>query len=688
VTAAGEVGCHTLHAATGKVCSTLLPVEQNVALHDEDDSDKSTSEKSEKSNNLPTTAIGDPIFPQLGDIMAIEVTLRDGVTGALKPSDSVDAKIERVVDTAVASKEYNCVIVHMVVGCKTGHCVPSVACMQKLAKKYPKVVMPVVDACQMRGLTGLSVRRFLELGFSVITTGSKFYGGPPFSGAVLFPKAVADEFESNMKEFPQLRKAMQDSLLKGYLDACMVSDDLQTLQSVLPEKMNFGLLLRWTMALHNIEKVHSIPEERREEIINTWVQMVRTKIRQWPTDALSLLDHKTDGNVADTATEDTQQRRIMRASPSSNAIASQAQEEETPASPAGEDTDSQAEKAKEAQMEKAKANQIYGMGLPRTGTHSLAEALKHLGCRGLNKCVLTRSVVKHVPKSKTVNGYFDVDNSRFRDYQKAFDENPNAKFIVTTREHKAWVDSVKRWDEKNKDRDDLTDIPKIDEFQDEVTKFFVNRRAANQVIFIDLFKMKDHELWSKLMTFVIPDLAKPFDPTEFAFPRSVVQVDGNLTHGGPVVKMEADKPFTSAHDFELLPAQVNSIIPIELKRRWETPSGQTKYTRLSLVELKRVHACMARDCTTFRPAIESDAATTELLTRRMFIAQPVSLNWSHWQRRAYLGVVRIALGASNLIDAAMDENGTAALCEEHDQCMEKLALLLENWEVVKQWEVL
>merc|ERR1719181_2193593 len=64
----------------------------------------------------------------------------------------------------------------------------------------------------------------------------------------------------------------------------------------------------------------------------------------------------------------------------------------------------------------AKRNQIYGMGLPRTGTHSLAEALKHLGCRGLNKCVLTRSVVKHVPKSKKVTGYFDVDNSRFTGY--------------------------------------------------------------------------------------------------------------------------------------------------------------------------------------------------------------------------------------------------------------------------------
>ena len=34
----------------------------------------------------------------------------------------------------------------------------------------------------------------------------------------------------------------------------------------------------------------------------------------------------------------------------------------------------------------------------------------------------------------------------------------------------------------------------------------------------------------------------------------------------------------------------------------------------------------------------------EVLSRRCFIAQPVSLNWAQWSRKAYLGVLRLALG--------------------------------------------
>jgi len=45
----------------------------------------------------------------------------------------------------------------------------------------------VVDACQMR-IAPSVVRRYLRRGWPVIVTGSKFLGGPPFSGAVLLPR--------------------------------------------------------------------------------------------------------------------------------------------------------------------------------------------------------------------------------------------------------------------------------------------------------------------------------------------------------------------------------------------------------------------------------------------------------------------------------------------------------------------
>ena len=52
----------------------------------------------------------------------------------------------------------------------------------------PAAVDVIVDAAQAR-LSPARVRGYLRRGWPVIVTGSKFFGGPAFSGAVLFPKA-------------------------------------------------------------------------------------------------------------------------------------------------------------------------------------------------------------------------------------------------------------------------------------------------------------------------------------------------------------------------------------------------------------------------------------------------------------------------------------------------------------------
>jgi len=656
LTAAGELGSNTQMAATGKVCGDILPVHQLRDLRNAEDN--GSSPKRQRFSFIPkklttSSVIGetqpekcqpkklDNVFPLFGSIAAMEVPLRDEISGALVTPGVLDDKVTHIVTTAAASGQYKAVLLHMVIACKTGHCVPSVNCVQKLVGQFPEVV-PVVDACQMRGLTALSIRRLIKLDFILMCTGSKFYGGPPFSGAVIFPSKYTEELEDHLSKSVACRSCITNSLLSGYICATTVSRNWPELRALLPESPNFGLALRWSLALRHITKYHQIPEAKREDIIFGWVKGVRNLIRENKSGCIELLDKTADESVVD-----------------------------------GE----------------ALENQVYGIGLPRTGTHSMAEAMKLLGMSGMNSCMLTLSRVKHVtPEGQKVIGNFEIDNSLYRSYQKVFHEQPLSKFVLTTRDDKSYQDSVERWNEKNKARDDVSDIPSsASQFQNAVTEFFVHHRAAHRLLVVDVFKMPDDELWTKLLDFVSPASQGDdrFDPIAkgIPFPRAVVQVAGNLTHGkdSNVVKEMGDG--TSANDLELLAGQVNTIVPITLKKRILKNKGY-RCERLDLDELKRLHLLLALDCSVFYPRIpDLPVDQQRVLAKRCFIAQPVSLNLTAWGRAAYLGVLRLALGAVSIINAVERQQGAQELLEEDHLVMLKLELLLQQWDMTSKWNV-
>lgn len=59
----------------------------------------------------------------------------------------------------------------------------------------------VVDACQLRS-DAENIVEYASKGFITLVTGSKFYCGPPFSGAVLFPPAALAELEAGFEHLP------------------------------------------------------------------------------------------------------------------------------------------------------------------------------------------------------------------------------------------------------------------------------------------------------------------------------------------------------------------------------------------------------------------------------------------------------------------------------------------------------
>lgn len=111
---------------------------------------------------------GEPLVP----VEVVEVKVRDGVF--LRSAQCVEAEIAAAISERT--------LIHVVDGSKTGLRVPSANFAATLGQPV------LVDAAQGR----YAVRTHLDRGWMVSFTGSKFWGGPPFSGALLVPYAPPD----------------------------------------------------------------------------------------------------------------------------------------------------------------------------------------------------------------------------------------------------------------------------------------------------------------------------------------------------------------------------------------------------------------------------------------------------------------------------------------------------------------
>jgi hypothetical protein len=118
-------------------------------------------------------------------LAAIAVRLPDG---GVRPAAAVDADCAAAVEAAIAAGRRP--VLHVLNVSKTGLRAPSMSCAVALASRYGMALDVIVDACQTRLNPG-TVRDYIGRGWIVQITGSKFFTGPPFSGALLAPAAVA-----------------------------------------------------------------------------------------------------------------------------------------------------------------------------------------------------------------------------------------------------------------------------------------------------------------------------------------------------------------------------------------------------------------------------------------------------------------------------------------------------------------
>lgn len=167
--------------------------------------------------------------------------------GALRAADEVAGDI--AARAAEAMDEDRRVLLVLTDVSKTGILSPSVECALDLQRRHDGTVGVLVDACQLR-LAPATLQAYLERGFMVAVTGSKFVTGPAFCGALLVPPRLARRFKERPLPTGLAAYSARGEWPRGW-----------TAAEGLPDVANYGLLLRWQAALAELEAFASLPED-------------------------------------------------------------------------------------------------------------------------------------------------------------------------------------------------------------------------------------------------------------------------------------------------------------------------------------------------------------------------------------------------------------------------------------------
>lgn len=217
-------------------------------------------------------ALGDPVregtLVSDGAVMEVAaVALRDD-DGTPRTAETIDADVTAQV--AAAAAQGRRVLLTLVDVSKTGMIAPTPACALALRRRWPDTVEVLVDACQFR-IAPATLRAYLQHGFMVALTGSKFVTGPTFCGVLLFPAPLVRRFRGRL-----LPRAMRDYSLR----ADWPHDWVAT--GSLAGGANFGLLLRWQAALAELRAFRAVPEAQVAGFLQHFARVINDRLQRDP----------------------------------------------------------------------------------------------------------------------------------------------------------------------------------------------------------------------------------------------------------------------------------------------------------------------------------------------------------------------------------------------------------------------
>jgi hypothetical protein len=195
------------------------------------------------------------------------VALREA-NGTPRAIEQIDADFERLARHAVV-EGFHVLLIQTDVS-KTGTIAPSYACTAVLQQTLGKQLDVLIDACQFR-ISPATLHACLARGYSVALTGSKFIGGPCFSGALLIPAETA----SRLREIPFPKELASCTAAAEWPSGWSIPGMLETCS-------NFGLLLRWEAALRELRTFRSLADEDITRFATAFALSVRQRLENDP----------------------------------------------------------------------------------------------------------------------------------------------------------------------------------------------------------------------------------------------------------------------------------------------------------------------------------------------------------------------------------------------------------------------
>jgi hypothetical protein len=221
---------------------------------------------------LASTALAGPVIAgsllsglETTPIHVQSVEIRDSF-GHPRPSAEVDQEVGCKVLEALQKGHH--VLVHVLDASKTGLTGLTRRAAEALSTCAPDRVAIVVDACQLR-CSAAQIQADLNRGYMVLLTGSKFAGGPPFSGALLLPSPLVGGMQLRL-------------LPEGLASYSAYHDWPAKLRPMLALPFNtlanLGMGLRWEAALFELENFAAIAPMTSAAIVETFVREVAVRV--------------------------------------------------------------------------------------------------------------------------------------------------------------------------------------------------------------------------------------------------------------------------------------------------------------------------------------------------------------------------------------------------------------------------
>ena len=219
-----------------------------------------------------TTALNYPIkkdtkIEGFRDVDLIQIPFRDQ-NGALKSSAQLD---KEVFDAVVKTKNLGRhIVLHTMDQSKLGYQSPSDEFSKKLNKLEELSIQIIVDGSQLR-LDPKDIQNYLNKGYIVTITGSKFFTGPPYCGALILPKSVN-----------KLIHSVKNTLPIGLTQYYNHSDWPASwfCANELSDGYNYGSYMRWNAAVVEMDRYYKTPILYRNMGIEMFCNFVDDSIKE------------------------------------------------------------------------------------------------------------------------------------------------------------------------------------------------------------------------------------------------------------------------------------------------------------------------------------------------------------------------------------------------------------------------